>query len=339
MKRSRAAFLDIAKTDTSPVCEDHLTCGNMDLVQEQLPATQAERQLEAGIDLQRDKEDEGPLGEAEELQDEGLSAGDQTFLEEFPRWKQDQKRAIKKLRRLADEIDTNHQTVTKSKVVSNSAAVVSGVMTILGLALAPATAGGSLMLTAAGQGLGAIAGITNIVSNVLENSRNKKAQAQANSLVASDDWKLQARGGQTSYVTAVGKIVYDCGNAVDNIRKNAQAYRLTQAHPHLAKAAKQLLKTGQVSVKSSRQVQKAFEGTALAMTRNARMLGGAVAVISLSQDVVALSNDLKQLKEGTRAELAEELRDKARELEELVAECTYHCDRLRHKKLLQEKSF
>ncbi|KAM4883010.1 apolipoprotein L6-like isoform 2-T7 [Thomomys bottae] len=333
MEKSRAAVLDIATADTYPVCEDPLTCGDMDLVLGQLPATQAERELEPGIGLQRDKEDEGPLCENEELQNEGLSAGEQTFLEEFPRWKQDQKRVIRELRRLADHVDTNHQTVTKTKVVSNSAAIVSGLMSILGFALAPATAGGSLMLAAAGQGLGAIAGVTNIVTNVLDISRNKRARVQASSLVAFDDQEFQKTSGEkTSYVTALGKILYDCGNAVEHIRKNARAYRLARAHPHLATSAKQFLKTGQVSL-----VQKAFEGTALAMTRSAQVLGGTVAAIFLGQDLVALSNDWKQLKEGTRAELAEELRDKARELEELVAECTCYYDRLQQKKLLQEK--
>ncbi|XP_042549282.1 apolipoprotein L6-like isoform X1 [Dipodomys spectabilis] len=337
MEESRGAFLDIATS--SPVCEeDHLTRGDMDLVLDQLPATEVVRDLEAGIDMQREEEDEGPMGEEEMLQDEeGLSAREQTFLEEFPRWKQDQKRVIRKLLRLADEIDANHQRATKTKVISNSTAIISGVMSILGLALAPATAGGSLMLTAAGQGLGTIAGITNIVSDVLKNSRNKKAQAQANSLMASEDKEFQqAGGGKTSYVTALGKIVYACGNAVDNIKRNAQAYRLARTRPHLATAAKQLLKTGQVSAKSSRQVQKAFEGTVLAMKKGALMSGGVMAVIFLYQDSVALADDLKQLKEGTRAELAKEFWDKAQELEELVAEWTYYYERLQKKKLKKE---
>ncbi|KFO18415.1 Apolipoprotein L6 [Fukomys damarensis] len=46
-------------------------------------------------------------------------------------------------------------------------------MTLLGLVLALATAGGSLLLTTAGQGLRAAAVVTSIVTQMLENSQSK----------------------------------------------------------------------------------------------------------------------------------------------------------------------
>uniref|UniRef100_A0A250XY61 Apolipoprotein L6 n=1 Tax=Castor canadensis TaxID=51338 RepID=A0A250XY61_CASCN len=309
----------------------------MDLVRAQLD-NQAGKDGEAGVDLQSDMDDV-PLGEGGQLQDTDLSAAERVFLKEFPRWKRDQEMAIRQLQALTDDIDTAHKSITQAKAVVNSTSVASGLMSLLGFALAPATVGGSLLLTAVGQVLGVAARVTSVVTDMLENSCKKKARAQASSLVPTGHQELKQAGGEkTSYIRAASKIVYDCGSALEIIRKHTHAFQQARAHPHLAIAAKHLLTTGQVSGRHSRQVQKAFGGTALAMTKNACMIGGAVTALFLGRDLAAVSKDWKQLKDGPRAELAEELRGHAQELAELVMESEYYYQRLRQKKLLQEKT-
>ncbi|XP_075863160.1 apolipoprotein L6-like isoform X1 [Microcebus murinus] len=265
-----------------------------------------------------DEEEDFPPSKGEKAEDH-LSAEEKIFLREFPRWKQDLEVSIVGLRALAEDIDEKHKAFTKTSLAANSVAVVSGVASILGLALAPVTAGGSLLLFTAGQGLGIAAGVTSTVTSLLEHSHKKKAQAQAGNLVGIPD----TEGGEDEakkelYASATSKII--CG--LNNMKKSLRAIENAKAHPHLAKAAKRLMTTGSISARRSREVQKAFGGTTLAMTKSVRMLGGAVAALGLGLDLAAVSRDWKQLQEGATAELADELRAQARKLENQLAELT-----------------
>ena len=284
----------------------------MALVQTPTPSHQTEEDYEADAELLRDKDD-SPL----DVEDDVL------FLKQFPSWRKKEKKRIRTLYAIADHIDESHQKATKIKVVTTSASVASGVLSLLGLALATTTAGGSLVLTAVGHGLGAVAGVTEIVTNVRKNSRNKRALAQVNSIMPNSDQELEGvKGEKTTFVTAAGDLVYKCGNAWDNIKKHLRALQLTRTQPHVTSAAKKLMTAGHVSARSGRQVQKAFGGTALAMTKNALRMGRAAAALSLGQDIYTLWEDWKDLKAANPTELAEELRARAAERERVLAEHT-----------------
>lgn len=292
--------------------EDKLPHKDMALVQTPTPSHQTEEDYEADAELLRDKDD-SPL----DVEDDVL------FLKQFPSWRKKEKKRIRTLYAIADHIDESHQKATKIKVVTTSASVASGVLSLLGLALATTTAGGSLVLTAVGHGLGAVAGVTEIVTNVRKNSRNKRALAQVNSIMPNSDQELEGvKGEKTTFVTAAGDLVYKCGNAWDNIKKHLRALQLTRTQPHVTSAAKKLMTAGHVSARSGRQVQKAFGGTALAMTKNALRMGRAAAALSLGQDIYTLWEDWKDLKAANPTELAEELRARAAERERVLAEHT-----------------
>ncbi|XP_078305613.1 apolipoprotein L6 isoform X1 [Panthera onca] len=307
------------------------------LVAQELVDDQTGKGFEAGIGLQRDQDDILPC-EGVQQGEEGLSAEEVTFLEEFPIVKEELEAGIRKLHALADHIDTTHRTLTKTNMAANSMAVVSGAMSILALILAPATAGGSLMFSAAGKGLGTAAGVTSILTNILGHFRNQEARAQASSLVPTRGHEVGEPGGQkASYLMAVGKMAYDYGSAIKGIKKDIRALQIARAHPRLATAAKRLLTTGRVSARRSRQVQRAFKGTTLLMTTNIRLLGSAMAGLSLGQDLTALLKDWKRLKEGARTKSAEELRAQTWELERTLTELTQLYESLKRRKLLQEE--
>ncbi|XP_045319617.1 apolipoprotein L6-like isoform X2 [Leopardus geoffroyi] len=307
------------------------------LVAQELVDDQAGKGFEAGIGLQRDQDDILPCGGVQQGE-EGLSAEEITFLEEFPVVKEELEAGIRKLRALADHMDATHRTLTKTNMAANSMAVVSGAMSILALVLAPATAGGSLMFSAAGKGLGTAAGVASILTNILGHFRNQEARAQASSLVPTRGHEVGEPGGQkASYLMAVGKMAYDYGSAIKDIKKDIRALQIARAHPRLATAAKRLLTTGRVSARRSRQVQRAFKGTTLLMTTNIRLLGSAMAGLSLGQDLTALLKDWKRLKEGARTKSAEELRAQTWELERTLTELTQLYESLKRRKLLQEE--
>nr|XP_013008471.1 apolipoprotein L6 [Cavia porcellus] len=269
--------------------------------------------------------------------DEELSAEEIEFLEMFPKWKQQQEMVIAELYKLAHDADTAHQKFTKANVTANCFSVASGLVSVMGLALAPVTGGGSLILTAAGQGVGLTAGIINIVTDVWENSSTENTRTRFSHLVPSSDGAFQediGGEGAASYVRASGEVIYKCGSAFEVIRQNVRALRLANAYPHLLPAAKQLRTVGQVSGPVSRHVHKAFKNTALAMSQNALLKSGALAAVSLGWDAYSLWKKLQD-KEGT--ELAKELRRQASELKEEISLNMKVYEALQEKKLFREE--
>ncbi|XP_033088668.1 apolipoprotein L6 isoform X4 [Trachypithecus francoisi] len=314
-----------------PACqENHLTPGDTDLVPQRLLDNQAEKESEAGVDLKRDEEDV-PLCEDVELQDRDLSPEEKIFLKEFPRLKADIEGNINKLRALAEDVDKTHKKFTKANIVVNSTGVICEAMSLLGFAFAPVTGGVSLLLSTTGQGLAAAAGLTSIVSGMLEKSENKKAQAQAEDILPTHDQEdREDEENRADYVTAAAQITYKGVNTLEYAKKNIHVFQKLRADPRLASASKRLLTTGQVSSQSSKQIQKAF-GETLRMTKNARLRGGVMSIISLGFDWAALSKEWKHLKEGARTKFAEELRAKASELERKLTLLTEYYKSLQQK--------
>lgn len=83
----------------------------------------------------------------------------------------------------------------------------------------------------------------------------------------------------------------------------------------------------------ARGVQRAFEGTALAMTNGARVMGAAGAGFLLLKDMSSFLQSWKHLEDGARTETAEELRTLAKKLKQDLDWLTE-----RHRHLLQKAS-
>uniref|UniRef100_A0A671E4D6 Apolipoprotein L6 n=1 Tax=Rhinolophus ferrumequinum TaxID=59479 RepID=A0A671E4D6_RHIFE len=280
------------------------------------------------MDDKAGEEDAIFLCEDEEQQDRDLSAEDRIFLQEFPTIKRKLEVAIQKNLSLADDIDRAHKTFATTQVVTSSIAVVSSVMSFLGLALAPVTVGGSLVLSAAATGVGTVAGATSILTKVLEHRHNERVQAQVSSQVSTCDQEV---GKPVDKLASYFLTLCNQGKNMKSIKKNMDALQVARAHPRLATAAKRLLTTGQVSARHTRQVQKAFAGTTLVLKRSTYLLGGATALLGLGTELHSLLNEWKDLKEGAKAKYAEVLRAHASEQERKLAQLTQHYERLRKK--------
>ncbi|XP_052605183.1 apolipoprotein L3-like [Peromyscus californicus insignis] len=105
------------------------------------------------------------------------------FLEEFPVLKRKLEGHIRRLRDLADHLDKVHKDCTISNVVADSTGTASGILGILGIALAPFTAGASLALTATSLGLGAAAAVTSVTTSIVEKSNRGSDKAEAEKVV------------------------------------------------------------------------------------------------------------------------------------------------------------
>nr|XP_025866742.1 apolipoprotein L6-like isoform X1 [Vulpes vulpes] len=278
------------------------------------------------------------LREGMQQQDRELSAEEIRFLEEYPIIKEELEANIRKLHALADHADATHRMQIKTNMVTNSIAVASGAMNFLGLAIAPVTAGGSLMLSAASKVLGTAATTTGIFTNVVEHLENQDIQAQASNLVPTHSHDV--RGAEVENAVCamtVRKMAYDYGSRIKDVKRTIHALQIARERPRLVTAAKRLMTTGQVSARRSRQVQRAFKGTPLLMTRSARLMESVMAGLSLHGDLTTLLKNWKQLKEGAGSTLGEELRAQAWELETKLTELAQLYESLRQKKLLQEQ--
>ncbi|KAH0520555.1 Apolipoprotein L3, partial [Microtus ochrogaster] len=238
------------------------------------------------------------------------------FVEEFPQLEKKIEEKIRKLRALADHLDQVHKGCTISNVVTNTTSVVSGVLGILGLALAPVTAGGSLLLSATGLGLGAVATVTGVATVAVEEINKWSDEAKAKRLL-SDTMDTKKK------VPILKKIVHTLSRGFCNVfkqletlRQNIRAIRVARANPHLVADAKLLMTAGRISAQQASQVKNVFKGTALAMTKKARIRGAAIAGVFLAVDVYYLVRESMHLYDGAKSESAKELRALAQELED-----------------------
>ncbi|XP_035294695.1 apolipoprotein L2 isoform X2 [Cricetulus griseus] len=243
------------------------------------------------------------------------------FLDVYPQVKLELEQHIRKLHDLADKVDKVHRDCTITQVVASSTSAVSEVLKILGFALAPVTAGVSLGLSATGLGLGAAAALTSVSTSIVETVSTASAEAEASQLgPTNQDTANTIKEVLEKSTPGLASVYEKSFQDLEVIKKNIDAINLAKATPSLANNAKRLMTTGAVSAQKTRQVQKSFGGTALAMTRRARVMGAANSGLSLVMDVVSLVEASKHLHEGAKADYAAELRKQARDLEQKLQE-------------------
>ncbi|XP_023612990.1 apolipoprotein L5 isoform X1 [Myotis lucifugus] len=241
-----------------------------------------------------------------------LSQEEMMFLREFPLRKHKLENTISELRSIADQVDRTHKMLTKTSLVASSSGAVSAVMTIMGVALAPVTTGGSLLL-AAGQSLGLAAAATNILTSVLDNRSNSAARDRASRL-ASLPTDPEA-GTREEMHSSKGIFVQRCVNALGSIRQ-LRAFQRAQTNPGFIERVRSFVATRRVPFWRATGVQRAAGAPALAMTCSARMLSVAGASFLLMHDLRSIQENWRHLEEGARTETAKELRMLAWELEQ-----------------------
>ncbi|XP_055993504.1 apolipoprotein L2-like isoform X2 [Sorex fumeus] len=238
------------------------------------------------------------------------------FLKEFPQMKRKLEEQITQLRELADKADQIHKDCTISNMVASSSSILSGILTIAGMGLAPVTAGISLGLTTAGVGLGAASAVTGVATGIVEHVRLAAVEGDAKKLTSIEVNPEEILKGIISNcapkVVPMGTNIY---KGMMNIEKNIRAIKLVSANPRLAARATRFMNSGRISARGARQVKKAFGGTALAMSKGARLAGMATSGIFLLADVYSLVQQSADLQKGAQTASASRLREHASELE------------------------
>lgn len=233
------------------------------------------------------------------------------FLKEFPQVKQELKESIKKLHELADSVDKVHRDCTISNVVAYITGIASGALRILCLVLAPVSAGLSLGLSATALGLGAAAAVTDLSTMLVEDVNTSSAEIQASLL-------------DPAKIIFFGWHLYEVKDFGSHIR----ALRVARGNPQLIATAQHLITTGRVFVRSAQQGSSHFEGTALAATREASTGSAVLSVLFMMRHIYKLVTATQDLQEGEKTELAENMRQKAQQMEKELEELTWIYDSL-----------
>uniref|UniRef100_A0A3P9HEE6 Uncharacterized protein n=1 Tax=Oryzias latipes TaxID=8090 RepID=A0A3P9HEE6_ORYLA len=204
-----------------------------------------------------------------------------SFMKEFSERQPRMLQFLNELEENAVQLDSMNKGAKISSVVGSSVGAVGGVLSIVGLALMPFTAGISLALTMTGVGMGVTSGVNSIVTTATELGVNRTHQKKASEVFQSfmeDVTKLQ-----------------DCLEEVSN----RAISKLEASNLELAmRVGKLAFKAG--AVKSS-----------LALSKSARAGLIAVNALFLGMDLFFICKDSISLAKGSETEVSQFIRARA----------------------------
>ncbi|XP_076607682.1 uncharacterized protein apol [Chaetodon auriga] len=261
------------------------------------------------------------------FQGESCSSFIEVFTERQPRMLQ----FLKDLEENAVQLDRMNKGAKISSVAGSSVGAIGGVLSIVGLALIPFTAGVSLALTMTGLGLGITSGVNSIVTTATEIGVNKTQQQRASEVFQNfmDDVQsiqdcleevAKKEVVQMDVVLGVGKVFCKAGvigKSIDSLVDAASAARMLESESLIASTAKVAVQEG----KALRNVPKvasdipdigqaAVKGP-LALSKSARAGLIAVNALFLGMDIFFICKDSISLAKGSETEVSQFIRARA----------------------------
>lgn len=247
--------------------------------------------------------------------------GKEKFVKAFPCLKADLEEHISQLHALADHAEELHRGCTVSNMVADSFSAASDILRLLGLFLAPESAEGSLVLSAAGLGLGVAATVTNVATSIMkETSRVLDGVEAGHHGSTAMDILEEADRSVARIASEIPQATRDITRGLEALEQHMDALRLVRANPRLEEDARALINAGSIPAQRAEQVRASLKGTPLAMSKEDRIHSATTTGVTLLRDVGSLVNESKQLYEGSASESAAALRKLAQELEEKLGE-------------------
>uniref|UniRef100_A0A672LJF4 Si:ch73-233k15.2 n=1 Tax=Sinocyclocheilus grahami TaxID=75366 RepID=A0A672LJF4_SINGR len=200
-----------------------------------------------------------------------------------------------------------------------SISTVAGVLSIVGLALAPVTAGVSLVLTLTGVGLGVTSGVNSIVTGITEAVVNSQQGKNAQDIFQRymDD---RLEGLDVVDMFGAGKLIARAGvvaKGIDGLVDAASAVKVLKSEEVIATAAK----VGLQEAQSARSIPKLAadlpdigqlaKGTPLALSKSARAGFITLNALFIGLDVLFICKDSISLAKGSKSEASQLIRSRA----------------------------
>ncbi|XP_078808009.1 uncharacterized protein LOC111947732 isoform X5 [Oryzias latipes] len=267
-----------------------------------------------------------------------------SFMKEFSERQPRMLQFLNELEENAVQLDSMNKGAKISSVVGSSVGAVGGVLSIVGLALMPFTAGISLALTMTGVGMGVTSGVNSIVTTATELGVNRTHQKKASEVFQSfmeDVTKLQdclekvgavavaagsAAGAVVAAGSAAGAVVAagsaaEVGAAAGAVVAAGSAAEVGAAAGVGAAAAAGAGAAGGTAAAALRSVPKvasdipdigqAAVKSSLALSKSARAGLIAVNALFLGMDLFFICKDSISLAEGSETEVSQFIRARA----------------------------
>ncbi|KAG2464546.1 apolipoprotein L6-like [Polypterus senegalus] len=264
-----------------------------------------------------------------------------SFMEDLPRLIRELYGYLIQMEMIADDMDEVQKNTTVGNIVSSSVGVLSGVLTIAGLALAPFTAGGSTMLSAVGTGLGMTSGVGGVLISLRKSVLHSKEEKMVNDilkeyLTAVHPIIMLAKGESMTIwmdlfdnqeiVPIVKSGIYKFAKHRENIteiRNCVNAYKAIKAKPDLGKMAERLCKANSTALKTrqANTVREMLKGTPVTLSRTTRMMNGMVNAAFIGTEIQSIYQDSIDLSNGSKSEAAQIIRERVKILREELNEC------------------
>ncbi|KAM9745274.1 uncharacterized protein ACNS7B_009687 [Menidia menidia] len=260
----------------------------------------------------------------------------QGFIEEFRERQPRMLEFLGQLEESAVQRDRMNKGSKISSVAGSSVGAVGGVLSIVGLALIPVTAGVSLALTMTGVGLGVTSGVNSLVTTATEMGVNHTQQKKANKVFQSfmkDVARIQDCLGEVSRQTVakmetdgvkvavgVSKILRNAGavgKGIDSLVDVVSAAKLLGAEEAIAGAGKVLAQEGKALRNVPRvaseipDVGQAVAKGPLALGKGARAGFIALNALFLGMDIFFICKDSISLARGSETEASQFIRARA----------------------------
>uniref|UniRef100_A0A4W6DZW4 Apolipoprotein L n=1 Tax=Lates calcarifer TaxID=8187 RepID=A0A4W6DZW4_LATCA len=258
------------------------------------------------------------------------------FISEFNERQPRMLEFLKDLEESAVQLDRMSKGAKISSVAGSSAGAVGGVLSIVGLALIPVTAGVSLGLTIAGISLGVTSGVNSAVTVAVEIGVNRKHQKKASEVFQSfmdDVQSLQdcleevtrqtvtkMETSEIDVVVGVGKVLGKAGaigKGIDSLVDAASAVKLLQSEEVIAGVGKVVAQEGKALRNVPRVAsdlpdigQAAVKGP-LALSKSARAGLIVVNALFLGMDIFFICKDSISLARGSETEVSQFIRARA----------------------------
>ncbi|MED6287603.1 hypothetical protein CHARACLAT_018088 [Characodon lateralis] len=258
------------------------------------------------------------------------------FIKEFSESQPRMSDFLNELEVNAVQLDSMNKGAKISSVVGSSVGAVGGVLSIVGFALMPVTAGASLVLTMTGIGMGVTSGVNSIVTTATEMGVNRTHQRKAGEVLQSfmeDMMKLQAcleevtqktiaktETSETNVALGVSEVICKfgaVGKSIDSIVDLASAAKLLKSEEVVSNVGKVAAQEGNALRNIPRLAsdipdvgQAAVKGS-VAASKSVRAGMIAVNALFLGMDIFFICKDSIGLAKGSESEVSQFIRARA----------------------------
>uniref|UniRef100_A0A3P9MA85 Si:ch73-233k15.2 n=1 Tax=Oryzias latipes TaxID=8090 RepID=A0A3P9MA85_ORYLA len=259
-----------------------------------------------------------------------------SFMKEFSERQPRMLQFLKELEENAVQLDRMNKGAKISSVAGSSVGAVGGVLSIVGLALMPFTAGISLALTMTGIGMGVTSGVNSIVTTATELGVNRTHQKKASEVFQSfmeDVTKLQdcleevsnreiskLEPSSIELAVGVGKVAFKAGGAcksIDGIVDLASTAKLLKSEELVSSASKAVAQEAAALRSVSRvasdvpDIGQAAVKSSLALSKSSRAGLIAFNALFLGMDLFFICKDSISLAKGSETEVSQFIRARA----------------------------